>query len=83
MIALKNNIGSEFVERVRAFFSADSPLSKARHFEFRLEQQEIVLTVPASFDAVARELTIEAARAAGLEVPRASQRRGSPVAARG
>ncbi len=35
--------------------------------ENRLEQQEIVLTVPASFDAVARELTVEAARAAGLE----------------
>jgi hypothetical protein len=33
----------------------------------RLEQQEIVLTVPASFDAVARDLTVEAARAAGLE----------------
>lgn len=35
--------------------------------ENRLEQQDIVLTVPASFDAVARELTVEAARAAGLE----------------
>ena len=35
--------------------------------ESRLEQQDIVLTVPASFDAVARELTVEAARAAGLE----------------
>ena len=35
--------------------------------ENRLERQEIVLTVPASFDAVARELTVEAARAAGLE----------------
>ncbi|HEV3444601.1 MAG TPA: Hsp70 family protein [Gemmataceae bacterium] len=33
----------------------------------RLEHQDIVLTVPASFDAVARELTVEAARAAGLE----------------
>jgi molecular chaperone DnaK (HSP70) len=33
----------------------------------RLEQQEIMLTVPASFDAVARELTVEAAKAAGLE----------------
>jgi len=33
----------------------------------RLEQQDIILTVPASFDAVARELTVEAARAAGLE----------------
>src|SRR5262249_56662288 len=33
----------------------------------RLEAQEIVLTVPASFDAAAREMTVEAARAAGLE----------------
>jgi len=33
----------------------------------RLENQDIILTVPASFDAVARDLTIEAARAAGLE----------------
>lgn len=33
----------------------------------RLENQEIVLTVPASFDAVARELTVEAAKNAGLE----------------
>src|SRR5262249_14970449 len=35
--------------------------------ENRLEMQDIILTVPASFDAVARELTVEAARAAGLE----------------
>jgi hypothetical protein len=35
--------------------------------DLRLEQQDIVLTVPASFDAAARELTVEAARAAGLE----------------
>ncbi len=33
----------------------------------RLEVQDIVLTVPASFDAAARDLTIEAARAAGFE----------------
>jgi molecular chaperone DnaK (HSP70) len=33
----------------------------------RLEQQDILLTVPASFDAAARELSVEAARAAGLE----------------
>ncbi|HTU22936.1 MAG TPA: Hsp70 family protein [Gemmataceae bacterium] len=35
--------------------------------ENRLEQQDIILTVPASFDAVARELTVEAARAAAFE----------------
>jgi len=32
----------------------------------RLDLQEVVLTVPASFDAAARELTVEAAKAAGL-----------------
>jgi len=35
--------------------------------EARLEEQEVVLTVPASFDEVARELTLRAAREAGLE----------------
>jgi hypothetical protein len=35
--------------------------------DHRLERQEIVLAVPASFDAAARDLTVEAARAAGLE----------------
>lgn len=32
----------------------------------RIENQEVLLTVPASFDAVARELTVKAARLAGL-----------------
>ncbi|MFV0437793.1 MAG: Hsp70 family protein [Desulfopila sp.] len=34
--------------------------------ELRLENQEILLTVPASFDAVARELTVKAAEMAGI-----------------
>jgi len=33
----------------------------------RFEDQDLYLTVPASFDAVARELTIKSAQAAGLE----------------
>jgi molecular chaperone DnaK (HSP70) len=33
----------------------------------KLSEQEVILTVPASFDAAARELTIAAARQAGLE----------------
>ncbi len=32
----------------------------------RLSEQEVLLTVPASFDAVARDLTVRAAQAAGL-----------------
>jgi len=35
--------------------------------ESRFEHQEIVLTVPGSFDEEARELTVEAARSAGIE----------------
>lgn len=35
--------------------------------EDRMEKQVVVLTVPASFDDVARNLTVEAARKAGLE----------------
>ena len=37
------------------------------HPDAPLEQQHLVLTVPASFDPAARELTAEAAREAGLE----------------
>lgn len=33
----------------------------------KLEQQDVILTVPASFDAAGRDLTVEAARAAGYE----------------
>ena len=36
------------------------------HVDAPLEQQDVVLTVPASFDEVARELTVEAATSAGL-----------------
>ena len=38
----------------------------ASHPDHLLEQQDVVLTIPASFDEVARELTVAAARAAGL-----------------
>ena len=39
----------------------------ARFADAPLEQQDLFLTVPASFDAVARELTVVAARQAGLD----------------
>jgi molecular chaperone DnaK (HSP70) len=38
----------------------------AAHADAPLAEQELVLTVPASFDAAARELTLSAAREAGL-----------------
>ena len=39
----------------------------ARHPDAPLAAQEVIVTVPASFDAGARELTVEAALAAGFE----------------
>ncbi|HVI73512.1 MAG TPA: Hsp70 family protein, partial [Anaeromyxobacteraceae bacterium] len=39
----------------------------SRFPEHPLQDQQVVLTVPASFDEVARELTLRAAREAGLE----------------
>lgn len=40
---------------------------KHLHPDLPLESLDLVLTVPASFDAVARDLSVEAARAAGLD----------------
>jgi molecular chaperone DnaK (HSP70) len=42
---------------------------EAAHPDAPLGEQDLVLTVPASFDAVARELTNEAAMLAGLDTP--------------
>lgn len=39
----------------------------AQHPLHPLEQQDVMLTIPASFDEVARELTVAAARMAGLQ----------------
>lgn len=39
----------------------------AKDSSLLLEKQEVVITVPASFDAVARELTVEAATQVGLD----------------
>lgn len=38
----------------------------AAHPDAPLREQEVILTIPASFDEVARELTVEAAEAAGI-----------------
>jgi hypothetical protein len=38
----------------------------ARYPEFPLSEQDVIITVPASFDPAARELTVEAAHAVGL-----------------
>ncbi len=53
-----------FLEHIRDAWNAQMASGKP---EARFEDQDIYLTVPASFDAVARELTVKAAHSAGLE----------------
>lgn len=53
-----------YLEHIRDAWNAEVASGNKAHL---LEQQTIYLTVPASFDAVARELTAEAATNAGLK----------------
>jgi ATP-dependent DNA helicase DinG len=64
MIALKNNLGSDFVERVHAFFSETGPLSKAKNFEFRPQQQEMAATIANALEEE-RHLVVEAGTGVG------------------
>jgi hypothetical protein len=47
--------------------SWDSRVNAKKHPEMALSEQEVLLTVPASFDEEARELTLRAAETAGLK----------------
>ena len=60
---------AEFLRHVRDAWNHEFATDKPEH---RLQAQEVVLTVPASFDEAARELTVEAARRAGSGKPHAS-----------
>ena len=50
---------SEYLAHVRSAWN--------QKYKHKLEDQVVVITIPASFDAVARELIMEAAKLAGLE----------------
>ena len=64
MIALKDSFGSDFVERVHAFFSENGPLSKAKNFEFRPQQQEMAAAVATALEEE-RHLVVEAGTGVG------------------
>jgi ATP-dependent DNA helicase DinG len=64
MIALKNSLDSELVERVREFFSKKGPLSKAKNFEFRPEQQEMAARVAQALEEE-QHLIVEAGTGVG------------------
>jgi len=58
-------VSARYLEHLRQAW--DFKLGAGGGAEAKLAAQEVVLTVPASFDAAARELTLEAAGRAGLE----------------
>ena len=64
MIALKDSLGSDFVERVRAIFAPDGLLAKARNFEYRPQQREMAAAVAQTLEEE-RHLVVEAGTGVG------------------
>src|SRR3989441_3488528 len=64
MIALKDSLGTKFVERVRAIFSENGLLAKAKNFEFRPQQQEMAAAVARTLEED-RHLVVEAGTGVG------------------
>ena len=64
MIALKDSLGSKFVERIRAIFSENGLLSKAANFESRPQQQEMAAAVARALEED-RHLVVEAGTGVG------------------
>ena len=64
MIALKDTLGTKFVERIHTIFSENGPLSKAKNFEFRPQQQEMAARVAQALEED-RHLVVEAGTGVG------------------
>lgn len=64
MIALKDSLGTDFVERVRTIFSENGLLSKSKNFEFRPQQQEMAVAVARALEEE-RHLVVEAGTGVG------------------
>ncbi|MEY2537522.1 MAG: ATP-dependent helicase DinG [Verrucomicrobiota bacterium] len=64
MIALKDSLGTEFVDRVRTIFSENGILSKAKNFEFRPQQQAMAVAVAQALEEE-RHLVVEAGTGVG------------------
>jgi ATP-dependent DNA helicase DinG len=67
MIALKETLGSDFVERVGIFFSEKGLLAKAKNFEYRPQQQEMAVAVARALEEE-RHLVVEAGTGVGKSI---------------
>lgn len=64
MIALKDSIGSDLVERIHAIFSESGLLAKAKNFEYRPEQQQMAVAVARALEEE-RHFVVEAGTGVG------------------
>src|SRR4051812_43287360 len=67
MIALKESIGSDFVERVQTIFSESGLLAKAKNFEYRPEQQEMATAIAQALETE-EHLVVEAGTGVGKSI---------------
>ncbi|HXM32708.1 MAG TPA: helicase C-terminal domain-containing protein [Chthoniobacterales bacterium] len=67
MIALRDNLGSDFVEEVRSLFSESGLLAKAKNFEYRPEQQAMAVAVARALEEE-RHLVVEAGTGVGKSI---------------
>src|SRR4051812_11950970 len=67
MIALRDSLGSDFVERVRSIFSETGLLAKAKNFEYRPQQQGMAVAVARALEEE-RHLVIEAGTGVGKSI---------------
>src|SRR5881227_2296619 len=67
MIALKDSLGTDFIDEVRALFSPSGQLSRAKNFEYRREQQLMAVAVARALEEE-RHLVVEAGTGVGKSI---------------
>jgi ATP-dependent DNA helicase DinG len=67
MIALRDSLGSDFVEEVRSLFSKSGALAEAKNFEYRPQQQEMAVAVARALEEE-RHLVVEAGTGVGKSI---------------
>lgn len=67
MIALRDSLGSDFIEEVRSLFSETGLLAKAKNFEYRPQQQEMAVAVARALEEE-RHLVVEAGTGVGKSI---------------
>ena len=71
MIALRDSIGSDFVERTESIFSPAGLLAKAKNFERRPQQQQMAVAIAHALEEE-RHLVVEAGTGVGKSLASSS-----------